>query len=61
LKKFKIAYCHAPGGKYNLEAPIPFLKKLADGYLDKYKATGDWTDILKVTSKQKKLKKYILH
>jgi len=52
-----MAYCRAPGGKYNLEAPIPFRRKLADEYLDKYKTTGDWTDILKVVCKQKKLMK----
>jgi len=40
-----------------IEAPIPFLRKLADGYLHKYKATGDWTNILKVVGKQKKLMK----
>jgi len=49
LKKFKKDYCYAPGGKADLAVQGPHLAKLAEGYLTKYKKTGKWTDIVKVS------------
>jgi len=48
LKDFKVAYSLAPGGKYNLSVPVPYLEELAEGYLAKYEETGNWADILRV-------------
>lgn len=35
-------------GKYDLQCQISHLAKLADGYLEKYKQTNNWTDCVKV-------------
>ena len=45
-KKFKSDYYKY--GPQNLEAQFPHLLKLANLYLDKAKATGIWTDYVKV-------------
>ena len=49
IELFKEIYYTVPGGKYNLEAQVPHLEKLAHRYDKKYQETGDWRDCLKVS------------
>ena len=48
LEAFKKDYSGHVGGKYNLKIQVPHLEKLADRYLQRYVAFGQWTDALKV-------------
>ena len=46
LSQFKNDYRQY--GKYRLDIQIPHLSSLADYYHNKYKATRDWPDCVKV-------------
>ena len=65
IELFKEIYYTVPGGKYNLEAQVPHLEKLAHRYDKKYQETGDWRDCLKVryflNSSQCDLGCYMIH